>query len=71
MQVNGMKLRSAIARKQLTITDFAKKAGLSNFGLYRVLQGNRANTRTLGKIAAALNIDDPCDLLLKPQEAIR
>lgn len=67
MQVNGMKLRREIARKQLTITDFAKCAGLSLFSLYRAMKGSRANTRTLGKLAAALNIDDPCDLLLKPE----
>lgn len=68
MQINGMRLRGEIARRQLTATEFAKKAGLSNFGLYRTLQGNRPTLKTLGKLAAALDIDDPTELLEKPQE---
>lgn len=63
MRFDGMKLRDEIARQQVSITDFARQAGVSNFAVYRALSGSRANTRTLGKIAAALGIKRPSDLL--------
>ena len=69
MQVDEGVLRGGIARKQLSLTKFARKAGLSCFSVNRALKGRHINFETLGKLAAALDIDDPTELLLKPQEA--
>ena len=63
MRYDQERLRDEIARRQMTVTDFAKQAGLSKFNVYRALKGGRANTRTLGKIAAALNMEKPSELL--------
>lgn len=63
MNYNGIKLRDEIARREQSIPEFARNARLSNFAVYRALSGGRANTRTLGKIANALNLDKPSDLL--------
>ncbi len=68
MYYDGLKLRNAIARKQFSVDQFAKKAGLSRFTAYRALADGRAYTKSLGKIAAALGIENPCDLC-KPQPA--
>ncbi|MBR4903690.1 MAG: helix-turn-helix transcriptional regulator [Selenomonadaceae bacterium] len=58
MKLDGMKVQSEIVRRRLTITDFAKKAGLPTSTLYRVINGDgRSNTRTAGKIAAALQMN--------------
>lgn len=70
MNIDGRKLRSEIARQQLTVIDFAKKAGLSGVAVYKALGGSRANTKTLGKMAAALGVENPCDLCL-PQPAMQ
>ncbi|MBR0103830.1 MAG: helix-turn-helix domain-containing protein [Selenomonadaceae bacterium] len=69
MQVNGIKLQNEIARRHLNYNQFAAKAGVSTYGLYRAIKGSRPHMATLGKIATALDIDDPTELLLKPQEA--
>lgn len=66
MYYDGMKLRNAIARKKLTVDQFAKSAGLSRFTAYRALADGKAYTRSLGKIAAALGVETPTDLC-KPQ----
>lgn len=63
MRYDQERLRDEIARRQITVTDFARQAGISKFNVYRALKGGRANTRTLGKIAAALNIEEPSELL--------
>ena len=69
MYYDGLKLRNAIARKQISVDQFAKKAGLSRFTAYRALADGRAYTKSLGKIAAALGVENPCDLC-KPQSAM-
>lgn len=63
MKLDSLKLQNEIARRQLTITDFAQNAKMSTATVYRILRGGRANTKTLGKIAAALSIDKPSELL--------
>ncbi len=62
MYYDGLKLRNAIARKQMSVEQFAKDAGLSRFTTYRALADGRAYTKSLGKIAAALGVENPCDL---------
>ena len=57
MKVDGMKLQNEIARRQMTITDFAKKAGLSIGAVYRAINGGQSTLRTAGKIAAMLQIN--------------
>lgn len=66
MKYDGMKLRDEIARRKLSVPEFAQTAGLTPFTVYRAMTSGRANTRTLGKIAEALNVDRPTELLQKP-----
>lgn len=68
MKYDGERLRDEIARRQLSITAFAKTAGVSNYAVYRAIAGKGARTETLGKIAAALNIKNPSDLLQPPAQ---
>ncbi|MBQ3444917.1 MAG: helix-turn-helix domain-containing protein [Selenomonadaceae bacterium] len=63
MKVDGLKLRREIARREMTVDDFAKEAGVSSPAVFRALNNSKANTRTLGKLANALGYDDPLDLL--------
>lgn len=56
MKIDGVKLQNEIARRQMTITDFAKQAGLPMSTVYRAIGGGRSSTRTAGRIAAALQI---------------
>ena len=56
MKVDGMKLQNEIARRQMTITDFAKKAGLSIGAVYRAINGGQSTLRTAGRMAAMLQI---------------
>lgn len=56
-------LKILIAKRQLTITELAKKAGLSADLICKVLAGKRKpNLSTIGKIAEALNVS-PEELL--------
>ena len=57
MKLDGMKLQNEIARRKLTLSEFAKKAGLPTSTVYRAIAGGRSNTRTVGKIAEALQIN--------------
>ena len=62
--IDGIRIKDEISQRQLTITDFARNARVSVATIHRVLRGGgRANTKTLGKIAAALSVDKPSDLL--------
>lgn len=63
MKYDKERLTAEIARRQQSISEFARDVGVSRFALYRALTGSRANTRTLGKIAATLGIDNPTELL--------
>lgn len=68
-KINGAKLYREIARRQRNVATFAKEAGVSPLSVSRAIKNSRANIETVGKLAAALDIDDPTELLLKPQEA--
>lgn len=62
MKLDGAKLKDEIARRQFTITGFAKSANVSAATVYRAMSGGRTNTKTVGKIAAALGCQNPSDL---------
>ena len=59
---NTIFLRDAIARKKLSAPEFAAKAKLSKFSVYRALSGGYVRTKTLGKLSAALCVE-PKELL--------
>lgn len=61
MKLDGVKLQNEIARRQMTIIDFAKQAGLSSSTVYRAINGGRSSSRTVGKFAQALQIN-PADI---------
>lgn len=63
MYYDGLKLHDEISRRQQTVAEFAQSAGVSRPIVYRALAGARATTRSLGRIAAALGVDRPSDLL--------
>ena len=65
MNLDGVKLQDEIAIQQMSILEFAKAAGVSTVAIYRIFNGGRSNTRTAGKIAAALK-KSPRELLLSP-----
>ena len=67
MRYDTERLRNEIARRHMTVTAFAKLAGLSKFCVYRALKGSsKARTDTLGKFARALGIENPSELLEHP-----
>lgn len=66
MYYDGRRLCNEIARKKMSIGKFAKNAGMSQLSVQRALAGGKATIRSLGKIAAALGVENPCDLC-KPQ----
>ena len=63
MYYNGKKLCNAIAQRQQSARAFAREAGVSTLCIYRAMTGGKASVRTLGKIANALNVSTPTDLL--------
>lgn len=64
LRLDRKKLNNAMAKNLLNATDLAKKAGLSNATLSRMLKNNMVySLKALGKIAQALNIDEPKDLI--------
>lgn len=67
MKLDGEKLQDEIARRQMTILEFAKYAGVPTSTIYHAIGGGRSNTRTAGKIAAALK-KKPRDLLKAPAQ---
>ena len=54
MKLDGRKLKNEICTRKMTLTDFAKKAELPTSTLYRAIGGASSNSRTVGRIAAAL-----------------
>lgn len=66
MKLDGRKVQNEIARRQLTIRDFAKQAGLPTSTLYRAIGGGHSTTKTAGKIAAALKLN-PADIFSPAQ----
>lgn len=64
MKYDAMRIREEIARREQSVAEFARVAGVSQFTMYRALAGSHAATRSLGKIANALNLP-PRELLRK------
>lgn len=56
-KIDGEKLANEICRRDLSVADFAKKAGISIPTAYRMLLGKKATFRTTEKMAAALGIE--------------
>lgn len=63
-KVDSRRLSALMLRKCLTIRELSRKAKLSEMTTAKFLRGARANGRTLGKLAAALNVDAE-ELILK------
>ena len=62
MYIDEKKLYLMCARRQMTIKELIKKAGVTYQFLASVKKGWRSTTKTIGKIAAALECD-PAELL--------
>ena len=64
-EVDAEKLRQLIMKNGLNISDVAKKAGVQNATIKKLLDGGAvALLSTIGKIAGALNVDGD-NLILK------
>lgn len=57
MVVDIEKVRIILARKQLSMTQFFKEAHFSQSTVKRIKEGCTINTKTAGKLAAALGCD--------------
>ena len=49
-------LRDLVARRQMSVAQLAKKAGIARITAYRAMDGEIAHVKTLGKIAKALEV---------------
>ena len=67
MYYDGAKIQNAIAKRKQSVADFAAGANLSRLSVYRAMCGGKASTRTLGKLAATLNVE-PISLLTAPMK---
>lgn len=64
LQLNRNYFDNVMAKKQMNSSDLAKKAGLSNATVSKILKNNVFYTyKTLGKIAKALDVKEPNELL--------
>lgn len=54
---NSEALRVELARRQVSVREFAATAKISSFAVYRALSGGVVRTKTLGKISAALGVN--------------
>ncbi len=57
MKLDFEKIRLACARKCLTVGEALKAAHTSSFTAKRIKDGKEVNTKTAGKLAAALGVD--------------
>lgn len=63
---DATRIQDEMARRQWTLKDFAQKADLSPTTARFVIYGGKAlSFKTLGKVAAAFEIDPPSSLLDK------
>lgn len=64
LKLNREAFNNAMAKNLFNATDLAKKAEISDATLSRMLKNNAVySLKTLGKIANALNIKEPADLI--------
>lgn len=63
MEIDKIKLQLLLAEKQLTSKELAEKAGVSQLTITKIMQDKKVKPITIGKIAAALDID-PVELII-------
>lgn len=56
LRIDENKLEKIMAEKCMTKSDIALKAKLSRNRLYRIVEGDNLQPKTVGKIAKALNV---------------
>lgn len=65
LKADGVKIRRLRKRSKMNIDDFARACGASRSQLHEIEAGTANPTlRTLNKIAAALNVKRPKDLIM-------
>lgn len=65
-KLNGAAIRSLMIERQMTLSDFAKNAGINPGTAAKVMRGDaKANARTTGRIATALGVS--ADEILLPK----
>ena len=63
---NGSRIFAEIARREQSVPEFARDVGIAPASVYRALSNRKPNTRTLGKLATALGLNDPLELIQAP-----
>lgn len=64
LKLNRIYFDNIMAKKQLNANELSKKAGVSNATISKMLKENSfASYKTLGKIAKALDIKEPAELI--------
>ena len=64
LKLNRKFFDKIMAKKQMNANELAQKADLSNATISKLLKENSfASYKTLGKIAKALNIEEPAELI--------
>lgn len=66
MQLDKNKLRLIMARKQMTMEDLAKAYGSTRAGLYSTLKSLNKTPQTIGRLAAALDVD-PLEIIAQEE----
>lgn len=66
MYIDVKKLYRLTAKKQMTMTELVKKAGISFQILGSIKRGWRSTTKTVGRLAAALGVEP--EEILKDEE---
>lgn len=56
-KLDGSMIERLMVEKKFTIRDLAKAASITEVTARRLMDGGRANLRTLSKVAAALGVD--------------
>lgn len=64
MQLNRLKINLLMAQKQITASDIAEKYGVSRSRIQVILNSANVTPRTVGKLAAALEVG-PGDIVVK------
>lgn len=57
MKVDKKIFQNEICRRDLSVADFAEKAGVRDTQIYNILHGGKSQISTVGKIALALGMD--------------
>lgn len=57
MNIDGMRIEICLAEAGITKADLSKRCGISRQNLSTIVRRGTCEPRTLGKIAAALDVD--------------